>query len=102
MQSVTVADYSWQFFERVLQGKYATDPEENIEKASDNFFSAPAAPMLPCCMPASWSAPAQVLPSTCKQPCTCVPDANICSWTAACLAVRHWLAKWRRRLCGPM
>lgn len=39
-QSVTVADYSWQFFERVLQRKYGDTEEQNAEKASQNFYSA--------------------------------------------------------------
>ena len=39
VQSVTVADYSWQFFERVLQRKYGDTEEQNAEKASQNFYS---------------------------------------------------------------
>ena len=41
LQSITVADYSWQFFERVLQNKYGDTEEENAQKAGENFHSEP-------------------------------------------------------------
>lgn len=40
MQSITVADYSWQFFERVKQRKYGQTEEENSEVAGQNFYGA--------------------------------------------------------------
>lgn len=38
MQSITVADYSWQFFERVKQQKYGETEEENSLVAGQNFY----------------------------------------------------------------
>ena len=37
-QSITVADYSWQFFERVKQRKYGQTEEENSEVSGQNFY----------------------------------------------------------------
>ena len=38
VQSITVADYSWQFFERVKQQKYGETEEENSVVAGQNFY----------------------------------------------------------------
>ena len=33
-----MADYSWQFFERVLQSKYGDTEAENADKSAQNLF----------------------------------------------------------------
>ena len=44
LQSLSVAEYSRQFFDRVLKGSYGETLEDNRRVAGDNFVCEPPAP----------------------------------------------------------